>query len=216
MCIFKCIANKKIKKPTRYSSPCPEILELFTTTYTMHHKTARGKVFLFFHNNTILKNTSPLYIYIYILFWKETFGIRHPNDLFWYRKNILNYMEALEIKIIVLFLKGICWNSPHASLVFDSILWTGETFLCFRWLMQTLKFYCDTFLFLIIVLRHMSGVSVSMLVWIRSWSSEMSGTLKRSKSWGSDLKGLKSVSCCMLLHSIERKRKWQLANKLVL
>lgn len=53
----------------------------------------------------------------------------------------------------------------------------------------------------------------SMHVWVGSWGEwEIEGV----KNWGSDFKGLKSVSCCMLLHSIERKRKWQLANKLVL
>lgn len=45
---------------------------------------------------------------------------------------------------------------------------------------------------------------------------EVRGTLKGSKVEGRTFKGLKSVSCCMLLHSIERKHKWQLANNLVL
>lgn len=82
MCLLKCIANKEIKKTARYSSSCPEILELFTKTYTMHHKTAlKGRYYYFSREHNLKKKRRFPFIYIdiYILFCFLKGIIRHQT-----------------------------------------------------------------------------------------------------------------------------------------
>lgn len=169
MCLCECIANENIKKTARCSIPCFEILELFTKTYTMHHKTASKTIV---HKSTIKKKkTLPIYIYYFL------FGIWHPNHLFWYRKNILNYMEALKIKIIImgLFLTASVDVCEVEEITCKPLVWlhcvnTGAFPLCFQRLMHTLK-ACCVFYFELLC----SGTWVvyrlvwSMHVWMGSW-----------------------------------------------